>query len=236
MKNCAIVILSRGRWDTITTHKLIPDATLIITDQEEQKYSHIDIQKKIIPAKIKGISAVRNWVLENMKEKIIVMFDDDIDKMYILTGTYCDTTKKPEYIKDVIENTAQMAEDLEVGCFGWNQSWDTRKYDPFKPFKFNKWIGTAIGVIGKEIKWDNALMFKCDIDFCLQQMWKKRILWNDTRYAFSCKRDKNKGGNSLFRTHEKIQSEIEYLKNKWGKWLSAGKYRTQYKMSVKVER
>jgi hypothetical protein len=35
------------------------------------------------------------------------------------------------------------------------------------PFSVVHWCGGVLGVVGKEVRWDELLRFKCDIDCCL---------------------------------------------------------------------
>ena len=42
-----------------------------------------------------------------------------------------------------------------------------------------------------------------------------RLVWNEARFCFLQDRDKNLGGNSLFRSAERIATEKRHLKRKW---------------------
>lgn len=76
----------------------------------------------------------------------------------------------------------------------------------------------VIGVVGREIRFLDH-KFKVDIDFCLRTLQKDRILWKDNRFSFVQKRDTNKGGNSMYRTSEEVDKELNYLEHKWGKYF-----------------
>jgi hypothetical protein len=56
-------------------------------------------------------------------------------------------------------------------------------------------------------KWDELLKCKCDIDATLQELLDHRLVWNEARFCFVQDRDKNLGGNSLFRTANRIATE-----------------------------
>lgn len=49
----------------------------------------------------------------------------------------------------------------------------------------------------------------------LQELLDNRLVWNEARFCFVQERDKNLGGNSLFRSEERIAAEKRYLKSKW---------------------
>ena len=58
------------------------------------------------------------------------------------------------------------------------------------------------------------LKFKCDIDCCLPELLNNRIIWHEKRFCFMQKRHKNLGGNSLFRSAERIAAEQRHLQKK----------------------
>jgi len=128
-----------------------------------------------------------------------------------------------------------MAQQLNTSCFGFDQAWDVRKYDPFKPFSLCGWVGGVIGVIGRKKRFSNSF-FKVDIDFCLQTLLNDRILLIDNRYAFVQKRIKGKGGNALFRTQEKFDQEIDRLRKRWGKFYKYERTATGETSKILVER
>jgi hypothetical protein len=62
-----LVILSRSRSHSITSHRLFPTATLLVPVSEAEHYRHTGLEIETIPDEIAGISAVRNWVLKHFK-------------------------------------------------------------------------------------------------------------------------------------------------------------------------
>mgnify|MGYP001166930932 FL=1 len=236
VKDCyKVVILSRGRWDTITSHDLFPYADLVVPTSEKEKYKHTGNKIVTIPDKIEGLGGVRNWVLENYDEECIIMVDDDIKQLALVSGVQHKMINDVEYIKQVLENTYICAKDIGAKLFGFSQTIDLRKYKPYKPFSLNSWVGGVVGVIGRKYKFINNKL-KVDIDFYLQNVLIDRIVFVDLRYSFIQHRYKNKGGNSLYRTEEQVKKELEVLKNKWGKYFNYSLTKTTEKTSVNVKR
>jgi len=103
--------------------------------------------------------------------------------------------------------------------FGWHQRSDPRLLQRNDPFGVNHWVGGAVGVVRDEHggvpKWDELLKCKCDIDATLQELLDQRLVWNEARFCFVQDRDKNLGGNSLFRMADRIATEKRHLKRKW---------------------
>lgn len=232
-----IVILSRSRSDTITTHKLLPSFIEVLVPESQKDLYKAKVANPVIttPDDIVGLGKLRNWCIDNFKEQTIIMLDDDITKCYCLTGYRTKAIRDPEVVLEVILNAAIMAKDLGVGCFGFSQT-DIRKYNATQPFDLCTWVGGIIGVIGKGIRFRND-KFKVDIDFVLQNLLTKRIIWQDTRYYFFQLRDNNAGGNSDFRTKENYIQSTKTLKDKWGKYLKiSNKHASQLKITLNVKR
>lgn len=188
-----------------------------------------------IPDSIKGLGRVRNWVLDNFPEETIIMLDDDIVKCYCFTGKLTREIRDPAEVVEVLVNAAVMAKDLGTNCFGFNQT-DIRKYKGQEPFNLCTWVGGVIGVIGREQRFRND-MFKVDVDFCLQTLMNRRVVWCDTRFGFSQKRDNNAGGNSEFRSDAAYKRSCESLKEKWGKYINIKwENGSQVKTTINVKR
>ena len=213
-----IVILSRGRWDTINTHNLVPDYIEVVVPESQAELYRRNIPNKIIttPDDVKGLGMLRNWCLDNFEEETIIMLDDDIIKCYCITGKRAKRLTKDKVL-EVLVNAAIMAKDAGCGVFGFTQT-DIRKYNGTEPFTLCTWVGGVIGVIGRGLRFRND-KFKVDIDFCLQNLLVNRIVWCDNRYFFVQYRDNNKGGNSEFRTEKTYAESTKSLKEKWGKYV-----------------
>ena len=75
-------------------------------------------------------------------------------------------------------------------------------------------------------RWDEMLKCKCDIDATLQELLDTRLVWNEARFCFAQERDKNLGGNSLFRSAGRIAAEKRQFKRKWQAHIRFESYRT----------
>lgn len=233
-----ILILSRSRYKSITTVKMLPEFIEVLVPQSQKTLYQAAIANPIltIPDEIKGLGRVRNWVLEHFTEETVIMLDDDLFKCYCFTGKFSREVKDKEEVLDILVNAAIMAKDLGTNCFGFTQK-DIRMYKGQDPFNLCTWVGGVIGVIGREQKFRND-MFKVDVDFCLQTLMNKRVVFCDMRYGFFQKRDNNSGGNSEFRTSEAYQKSIDSLKKKWGpyidiKWDNGSQVHTTIKVKRK---
>ena len=104
----------------------------------------------------------------------------------------------------------------------------------------NHWVGGAVGVVrdaeGGVPVWDELLKCKCDIDASLQELLDNRLVWNEARFCFVQERDKNLGGNSIFRSAERIATEKRHLKRKWKAHIDFGDYKSQERVSMSAPR
>ena len=230
-----LVIMSRSRPRSINSHRLFPSATLVVPESELAAYAGIPLEKVTIPDAVCGVSAVRNWIVRRFEEEAIIMLDDDI------TACMCMVSLKVRRLSveesaAMIENTARCAFGAGARLFGWHQRSDPRLLQRNDPFGVHHWVGGAVGVIGKAVKWDELLRCKCDIDATLTELLVNRHVWNEARFCFTQERDKNLGGNSLFRSAERIAAEKRYLKSKWKSHIRFETYKSQDRVAIDAPR
>ncbi|MHC1763596.1 MAG: hypothetical protein AB9869_04715 [Verrucomicrobiia bacterium] len=70
----------------------------------------------------------------------------------------------------------------------------------------------------------------------MTELLRSRIIWDESRLCFLQGRDKNMGGNSLFRSPERIEAEKRYLEEKWKAHITIDTYQSQERVTVNVDR
>ena len=192
-----------------------------------------------MPDSVCGISAVRNWTLRRFPEEAVVMLDDDISACVCMVSLRC-RRLSPEETLAMVGNTAWCARGAGARLFGWHQRSDPRLLQRNDPFGVNHWVGGAVGVVrgpdGSVPRWDELLKCKCDIDATLQELLDNRLVWNEARFCFVQERDKNLGGNSLFRSAGRIAAEKRHLKRKWQAHIRFESYRSQDRVAMDAPR
>jgi hypothetical protein len=167
------------------------------------------------------------------------MLDDDISACVCMVSLRCRKLSIPETIA-MLENSAWCARGAGARLFGWHQRSDPRLLQRNDPFGVNHWVGGAVGVVRDEKggvpKWDELLKCKCDIDATLQELMDNRLVWNEARFCFVQERDKNLGGNSLYRSEERIATEKRHLKRKWKSHIRLETYKSQDRTAMDVPR
>ena len=233
------MILSRGRSRTMTSHKLFPSATLVVPESEASDYARFGLEIVTVPDAVQGISVLRNWILARFTEDAVVMLDDDISACVCMVSLRCRRLSTGETLA-MIENAAWCARGAGARLFGWHQRSDPRLLQRNDPFGVNHWVGGAVGVVRDESggvpKWDELLKCKCDIDATLQELLVTRLVWNEARFCFVQERDKNLGGNSLFRSEERIATEKRHLKRKWKAHIRLETYKSQDRVAMDTPR
>lgn len=206
--------------------RLFPQATVCVAEEEVADYAPLcetaGVDLLTHPSEVAGIGPLRQWILDNVREEIVVMVDDDVGYMGVVAGrtTRGARLRDPVIIAQVVANAAHCAQVLGTPVFGFSQTGaDVRKFRPQDPFVLCTWIGGVIGIIGRELRYDTELRLRADIDFCLQALREYRCVYMDSRFAFVHQRFNNTGGNAHQRSGERNAAEIAYLQRKWGKWL-----------------
>lgn len=202
-----VVIPSLGRAGKIdATVGLFDRPLLVVSEAEKRRYALIYRQTDILahPGSLRGLGAVRQWVLDNVKNEIVFMVDDDVVRLNCIVGQRQRTIKNRDGIARVIENEAHIADQIGTPVFGFAHTSDVRHLRNQSPFSFTGWVsGSAMGVIGRQFRFDKNLITKSDIDFCLMVLLKKRALWRDLRFSFVIHSwFKSPGGQATIRTRE----------------------------------
>lgn len=231
-----IIIPSRGRGAvSAKTQKMFPSSIISVAESELQEYSKYSDTVETRPDEVRGMGNIRQWILDHY-EGTVVMVDDDISYLGCFTDiTYRRIAGGDNYVR-ILENCEQMAEDLGINLFGFNQSCDVRKYQYYRPFLFTSYAGGVMGIRNRDIKFDRNLMVRAeDVDFALQNLIKYRMILIDNRYGFVANRLSMTGGNTEYRTDERDLYEMDYLKKKWGQYIqfSTGKGTRHTSINVK---
>ena len=106
-----VVIMSRSRQRSVTTHRLFPSATLVVPESEIASYAHISLEKVGIPDAISGVSAVRNWIVAHFPEECLVMMEQQDN--HSQSTTYGQVTIPPDKLQDKLTTEHQHEEVKE---------------------------------------------------------------------------------------------------------------------------
>ena len=136
---------------------------------------------------------------------------------------------------------APYADDLgiEIHCV-YSELRDPRELKP-NPLNPNRHSAHQISLLASIIQeggWRNCITVSKRSGFVVRGHGRleRRIVWQDSRFCFVQKRDKNLGGNSLFRSEDRIAIERRHLKRKWKGHILFESYKSQERVSIDVQR
>lgn len=218
-----IVIPSKSRHFLLEqkTLKLFPQALVCVDEEERDNYL------KVVPASqlllhptLTGLPAIRNWIVKNVPNHVVFMVDDDIEAILAHTYTLERRYYDPRMALAIVVNAAVCAQGWTAKLFGFAQYGRVMAFKAYDPISLTRWVGTAVGVIGKSVSWDERLKLRGDVDASLRSLAKDRVIYTDTRFHFlSTQRLKQRGGSTVNRSQEQDEFELGYLKRKWGRYI-----------------
>ena len=136
-KTVGIYVPSYKRSDRIMTWNVLNDCTYVVRESEEAAYRKAGITKILTAPdeEINSLAKVRQWIIDNTPEDIVIQCDDDISRMI-----YKGKNNKVEIAdKDVIdmefERVAQILSDLRLGFASCTMTGDVRKFNAEFLFK-----------------------------------------------------------------------------------------------------
>ena len=234
-KTVGIYVPSYKRSDRIMTWNVLNDCTYVVRESEEAAYRKAGITKILTAPdeEINSLAKVRQWIIDNTPEDIVIQCDDDISRMI-----YKGKNNKVEIAdKDVIdmefERVAQILSDLRLGFASCTMTGDVRKFNA--EFLF-KGITGGICWFNKEClksRFDNMTYIKEDTDFVLQELLQNRIIIIPDYFGMQNEYDKNAGGNNENKNSRALNQTVEYMKNKWGKYYDHNFKTNQSRINVK---
>lgn len=211
-----VVVLSRDRADLLAkrTDTILQDYHLFYSGDGYDDYHYHAVERTKVPRGLQGLSVVRNYVLDTLSQRVVLFVDDDLQSIYWVAGARSVRLDR-EQVSLAFLNLIVHALDQGATAFGMSEL-DLRKSSPFVPFMQRAVFGSVFGVVGREHRFDERNLLKCDYDFCLQVMRDNRTIHKDMRYVVRAAKDQGTGGNMAFRTPGRRYEEIERLKQWWG--------------------
>jgi len=225
-----IAVPSYKRALNCKTAKLLKKAVIFCHEFEAEEYKKHNKNEIItIPddLKGKGMARIRNYILDNSPEEVVMM-DDDINHIGYYEGNEMIKMEEKE-VYELIDKGFQMCRDLKTTLWGLNLQSDKKFYREYSPFSFSSVVLGPFFAIIKDphIRFDEKLGLKEDYDYALQVLNKYRKILRMNKYHYSCDHITAKGGCASYRTIKKEEEQAITFQKKWGDRVVTIKRKTQ---------
>jgi hypothetical protein len=228
MQKYRIIVPSRRR---VTNAKrilsLVPSATIYVDERERKSYAPVVPSGQLKTHRpTTNLPQVRNLLLDTFTEPVIVQLDDDFVGVACQHRRHGRIEKAPDVILDVIENGIQVAEDLDVGLYGWSATMNPMVYFPGDPISFTAPIFSCFITRGsaRHRYYDEAVACREDIDITLRSLLRDRIVVADRRFHFHCGEVfSGAGGTVDITSAAQYKKTTQTLVSRWGAYMSASK-------------
>lgn len=216
-----IVIPTKGRASTITTHNFIDNAIVCVAQSEAREYKEYNPNAEfcIHPDNITGLPAKRQWIYDKFKN--VFMADDDLKGMIRLTQKPGETQKMTsEQCYYIIQNAANVARLMGCYMFGFSNWPKPEHYQGHEPFSMNGFInGAGLGLLAgaTKLKFNPAIIASQDYYITGLNAFHYRKAFIDRRYCMKqIGFGDNVGDMSGVRTNTAEAADYKLLKAYFG--------------------
>lgn len=217
--NHTVFIISAGRPETVTSHRVFPYAKIAVPESQRRAYERAGYGCEIIgvPDREDGNCAKKkNWCLRNSPTDRLICVDDD----YLYMG-YIERREtrraQPWEIAGFCNNAFDMCEQISTVFWGVNQQFDPRFYREYSPISLlSPVLGPFQGMIRTDLRFDERIWLKEDYDYSLQVLNRCRKVLRFNKWHYCVNHISKAGGIVAKRTWEVEREHMELLRRKWG--------------------
>lgn len=235
-----IYVPSYKRYDRILTHSVLPNAVYVVRNSEREKYVEaLGGKEELVwgapDEEINSLAKVRQWIIDNAKEDVVIEVDDDITSFQYMN---CEIPRKltTEDILTEFEKVAQLIVDLKIGHASCVMG-SCRPFSYNIDFRFTALTGGVCWFNKKDMKGkyitDGSTYTKEDQDFVLQELLMNRIILCPQYLGMQNICDLNGGGNNTAKNIDAIKKTVDAMQLRWGKYFSHNYDRNCSKVNVK---
>ena len=222
------LVPSYKRARTITTLDYLSKAVAVVSEDEIEEYKYYnptydDSRFIVCPREFqgKGKPKILNWILDTQFDDCdaIIEMDDDIHKYMAHEKNAKDRPLEEEEVYEIFENNCELAKEWGCAMWGLSINSDPLVYDEFKPFRMHSYIdGGTVGHVGRnELRYDEELSVKEDVDYFLQNLKKYHKALRIEKYYIDKESFTNEGGANAIRNEQLEKEQFKRMQEKWGK-------------------
>jgi len=169
-----IAIPSKGRPTEVRSLAVIPSATVFVPNAEFDDYRRAGVKNVVgLPNGVKGITATRNWILDNADDRWVVMVDDDVKtqgwiRLFEFNGRH-QAMIEADWVGECVR-LFEITEGMRYRIWGVATDGALRSVYPWKPILFRSYVtGSFMGVVNDgRARFDERFPVKEDYELCLR--------------------------------------------------------------------
>lgn len=201
-----IAIPSKGRPTGVKSQKVLPSATVYVPENEAASYARAGVRNLVpVPNHIRGITATRNWILDNTDDQWVVMLDDDVKAQGWVKLEPFKTRQlkltEAEWHREFVR-LFDLTEQMKYRIWGVATQNAPRAVYPWKPILWRSYVtASCMGIINDgRTRFDERFKVKEDYELnlrCIQQdggvIAARYIHWTNSHWT-------DAGGCAAYRT------------------------------------
>lgn len=218
-----IAIPSKGRAGKPGTQSFLKGRGVVfVPDLEVDAYRACGTENVVgVPDTVRGITATRNWILENTEERWVVFVDDDVERVAFveMLSHECRHVKiTPEQAEAEFYRLFEVCEDLGFRIWGPSTDAAPRSVYTYRPLIFHTYItascmGIINGAMGEKsaLRFDERFKVKEDYELCLRALEEDGGVLGARYFYWRNKHWRNAGGCNDYRSVAMEEEAIALL-------------------------
>ena len=216
-----VAIPSKGRANRVKTLEVLPSGVVYVPLSEGGHYRRAYPSANIVevPEGVRGITATRNWILDNTDQRYVVFVDDDVVGVgYWVIGVEGKKKiqmREPALVMEWLR-LFHVTDDLGYHLWGAETTGDYRVLHPHKPFVWHSYVtASCMGLVNDGIRFDTDYPVKEDYELSLRCIrddggivGARYLFWRNEHWT-------TKGGCSDYRTQAMEDKAIKNLRAKY---------------------
>lgn len=208
---------SKGRVGQVKSIRVLPQARLFVPAAEFDDYRRVYGEcVQAVPMSVRGITATRNWILDNTSERWVVFIDDDVTSQgvrVLLSNESLTLPLSSTVWQSVFAQLFCVCEDIGYPIWGIATQSATRSVYPYRPFLWQSYVtASCMGMLNlPTLRFDESYPVKEDYELCLRcirdyggVVAARFVFWENEHWD-------TPGGCHDYRTQEMEQAAIDRL-------------------------
>jgi hypothetical protein len=156
----------------VRTQTVLPDCSVFVPALEAEAYRQAGARNVVaVPNEVQGITATRNWILRNTRDRWVVMIDDDVRThgwVELLPHAAMKQSLDAAQWLAVFRKIFEVTEGVGYRIWGIATDGATRAVYPFYPFRWRSYVtASCMGVINDgRTYFEESYPVKEDYELC----------------------------------------------------------------------